>query len=200
MATTIAHGLIGISTYCAIAVALPAPRRLPFGVKALVLAGLAANLPDLDMLVSLLLLNDHKLLHGGITHSFAFAGVAASLVWLITRWRGMEATLLALSGFLLVASHVVVDWFTGPRLGLHSTHGLAPFWPFSDEKIRMPLTLFKGVIHGDLLPGALYTALGELIILGPLTAVLVYTTKRIIDNRRQYDSQRIGDEMAKVFR
>jgi membrane-bound metal-dependent hydrolase YbcI (DUF457 family) len=183
MATTVAHGLIGISTYCVMVSALPAARRLPIGPRALLLAALAANIPDLDMLISLLLLSDHKLLHGGITHSFAFAGMVAILVWMVGRWRGLSTT-VAIISFFLVASHVVVDWFTGPQWGLHPSHGLALFWPVSDTPIRMPLTLFKGVIHGDLFPGALYTALWELMLLGPVTGMLFFKMKKTISNRQ----------------
>ena len=177
MATTVAHGLIGISTYCGIALILPARKPLPLGLKALVLAALAANIPDLDMLVSLLLLSDHKLLHGGFTHSFAFAALVAVMIWLLTSWREWPPV-LAIATFLLVASHVIVDWLTGPQVGFYLSHGLAPFWPASDSPIRIPLTLFKGVNHGNLLPGALYTAIWELILLGPVTLYLVLITQR----------------------
>jgi len=177
MATTVAHGLIGISTYCLVAAVMPAKSRVPCSLKALVLAGAAANIPDLDMLVSLMFFSDHKILHGGITHSFAFAGLVAVLVWLLGRRRNVPPV-IGLTSFFLVASHVVVDWFTGPEWGLHPSHGLAPFWPFIDTRLVMPLTLFKGVEHANLLPGALYTALWEMLLLGPLTAILVVVTKR----------------------
>ena len=177
MATTVAHGLIGISTYCVMASTLPVPSRLPLSLKALMLAAMAANIPDLDMLVSLAFLSDHGLLHGGITHTFAFAGVVAALVWLAGRGRGVPSV-IAITSWFLVASHVIVDLFTGPQWGLYPSHGLALFWPFSDTRFVMPLTLFKGVEHANLLPGALYTALWELTLLGPLTAVLVIVTKR----------------------
>lgn len=182
MATTVAHGLIGISAYCGIILTLPAGKSLPLGLKALVLAALAANIPDLDMLVSLLLLSDHKLLHGGITHSFGFAAILAVMVWLVPGWWE-RSPVLAITSFLLITSHVVVDWLTGPQLGLYPSHGLAPFWPASDSPVQIPLTLFKGVIHGDLLPGALYTAFWELIILGPVTGIIFFTAIIINKNK-----------------
>jgi membrane-bound metal-dependent hydrolase YbcI (DUF457 family) len=189
MATTIAHGLIGISTYCVMASAWPRSGGFPVGFKGLLLAGVAANLPDLDMLVSLLLFSDHKLLHGGITHSFAFAGLMAVLLWLFGRRRGLPP-LVAVSGFLLVASHVVVDWFTGPRWGLYPSNGLALFWPFSDTPLQTPVTLFKGVIHGDLLPGALYTAFWELLIVGPPTLGLMYMAYKIQTRQQRLEEGR----------
>jgi membrane-bound metal-dependent hydrolase YbcI (DUF457 family) len=178
MATSVAHGLIGIATYAGFVLALPATRRLPSGSKSLVLAALAANIPDLDMLVSLLVHNDHVLLHGGITHSFAFAACLALVLWLFTyRWSWQPV--LAIGFFFLVASHVVVDWLTGPRLGFYPSHGLAPFWPLSDVSLPLPMTAFKGVNHGDLLPGALYTALWEFILIAPLTLLLIIKLRNV---------------------
>ncbi len=199
MATTVAHGLIGISTYCAMVSALPMPIRLPIGTKALLLAALAANLPDFDMLVSLLLLSDHKPLHGGITHSFAFAGSMAVLVWLLILRRCEGAGRIAFISFILVSSHVVVDWFTGPRWGLYPSHGLAAFWPVSDNPIRMSVTLFKGVMHRNLLPGAIYTALWELILLGPMTVILIVIAIKINRNR-QLISEEISNGRIKTYR
>jgi membrane-bound metal-dependent hydrolase YbcI (DUF457 family) len=143
--------------------------------KALMLAAFAANIPDLDLLVSLWLYSDHKLLHGGITHSFAFAAMLAVLVWLVTQARHLPV-IIAVVSFLLVASHVIVDWLTGPYWGLHPSHGLAPFWPVSDTLMRMPLTLFQGVNHSSLLPDALYTALWEMVLLGPVVILFIITT------------------------
>jgi membrane-bound metal-dependent hydrolase YbcI (DUF457 family) len=198
MATTVAHGLIGISTCCVMISALPAPKNYSLGLSALLLSAVAANLPDLDMLVSLSLFSDHTLLHGGTTHSFAFAGLVAVLLWLIGRKRGVSPE-IAVFGFFLVTSHVVVDWFTGPQWGLHPSHGLAPFWPFSDKPLQMPVTLFKGVIHGDLLPGALFTGLWELIILGPPTVGLIVLSNKIMANRRKQkvELQHVG---VRVYR
>ena len=48
-----------------------------------------------------------------------------------------------------VASHVIVDWFTGRQIGFFYAHKLAPFWPFLTESFSLPITLFKGVTHGD---------------------------------------------------
>jgi len=194
MATTVAHGLIGISTYCSLVSISPGRRALPFGGMALVMAAFAANVPDLDMLVSLLMFDDHKQLHGGVTHSFAFAALLAGIVWLAGYWRGLTPAITAAS-FFLVASHVVVDWLTGPNWGLHPSHGVALFWPFSDTSFHAPLTLFKGVIHGNLLPGALYTALWELVVLGPITGILILITRNTITNsqlKSEDDSQWYG--------
>ena len=178
MATTVAHGLVGISIHCVTISALHRLGPLSIGLKPMLLAAVAANIPDLDMLVSLLLLSDHKLLHGGITHSFVFAGAVALLLWWFIR-RRESAVGIAIVGFVLVSSHVIVDWFTGPQWGLYPSHGLAALWPIEDNPIQMPVSLFKGVEHGNLYPGALYTALWELVLLGPVTAVLMLMTYKL---------------------
>ena len=187
MATTVAHGLIGISTYCVLVAVAPKSKQLPLGFKALLLAAIAANIPDFDMLVSLLFLSDHKLLHGGVTHNFAFAGMVALSLWLLGRGRGWPS-MVAFSSFFLVASHVVVDWCTGPQWGLHPSHGLALFWPFSDIPLHSPVTLFKGVVHNDLLPGALYTALWELVLVGPPTLGMIYLARKIQTATRNHNT------------
>jgi membrane-bound metal-dependent hydrolase YbcI (DUF457 family) len=164
---------------------------------ALALAAFAANVPDLDMLVSLLMFSDHKLLHGGVTHSFAFAALLAGIVWLVGHRRGSTPA-IAVACFFLVASHVVVDWLTGPNWGLHPSHGIALFWPFSDTSFHAPLTLFKGVIHGNLLPGALYTALWELVVLGPITGVIILITRKTIPNSK-LQPEDISNGMVKGY-
>jgi len=197
MATSVAHGLIGISTYCAMASVLPARYRLPVDYKALLLAAVAANIPDLDMLVSLVFFSDHKMLHGGLTHSIAFAGLVALLLWLVG--RGRTAPVIALTGFFLVLSHVLVDWLTGPQWGWHPSHGVPLFWPFSEAMVNAPVTLFKGVIHDDLLPGALYTALWELLFLGPPAFGLMILAFKIQTNK-QLLQEEVPDDRVKAYR
>jgi hypothetical protein len=98
-----------------------------------------------------------------------------------------------------MASHVVVDWFTGPELGMHTSHGLALFWPFSDTPFQVPLTLFKGVNHGDLLPGALFTAFWEFIVLGPITGLAILLIRKKITSIRQLQSEDTHDDMVKSY-
>ena len=183
MATSIAHGLVGIVVYAA-ASAIPARRkRLALGALPLFVAATAANLPDLDMIASLAMFDDHRILHGRGTHSLTFAALVSALVWLIAR-RDSQGQRYALLAFALVLSHVVVDSMTGPRLGGAHVTGTAPFWPFSDFRVRAPIAIFKGVTHRDILPDALVTASWELVLLGPIAAASVALAKLAPGTRR----------------
>jgi membrane-bound metal-dependent hydrolase YbcI (DUF457 family) len=169
--------LVGILTYVGVR-ALPRwPKRLPLGPLALVGAACAANLPDLDMAVSLALYGDHGVLHGNGTHSLAFPLLAGALVWWIARRRRAALGCAGLA-FALVGSHIAVDWITGPKPGTSPAHGVMLFWPFDEVMVRAPVTLFKGVVHRDLFPGALVTACWELLILGPPTVLAVLASAR----------------------
>jgi len=177
MATTVAHGLIGIAMYCAIRpVGSPVGSReikLPLSLGMLFMAAVVANIPDLDMIVSLLVYGDHRVLHGGVSHTVFFAAGGGFFVWLFARQVRYRAELAITVAFILL-SHVLVDFFTGPSIGLHPTHGAVPFWPVTEIRMISPVTIFKGVEHRNILPGALYTALWELVLLFPLTAFIVY--------------------------
>ena len=178
MATTVAHGLMGIAVYCAARECLPTLKQLPLSPKMLILAAIAANIPDFDIVVSFLLLGDHKLLHGVGSHSFLFATLVAVMVWSVGRTKQWPNS-FSLLAFLVVLSHVVVDWLTGPNLGLHSSHGSAFLWPLIETPISAPITVFKGVNHSALLPDALYIALWELFIIGPIVIFISLFIKKL---------------------
>jgi membrane-bound metal-dependent hydrolase YbcI (DUF457 family) len=177
MATTVAHGLIGICAFCAANATLPAGRRLPIELSWLVIAFVAANLPDIDIIFGLVLSGNHSALHGGVTHSLAFA-TFCTLVALVT-WRDPRQRIIfaLLVGFLVV-SHIIVDTLTGPQLGLHEGSGTPLLWPFVRDRITMPITAFKGVNHGNLFPDALFTAAFELMLLTPAAAAASYFSRR----------------------
>jgi len=178
MATTVAHGLMGIAVYCAAREYFPALKQLPLSPKILILVAIAANIPDFDIVVSFLLLGDHKLLHGVGSHSFLFAMLVAVMVF----WRGRTQQWpysFSIVAFLMVSSHVVVDWLTGPKLGLYSSHGSAFLWPLIETPISAPVTIFKGVNHNDLLPDALYIALWELVIIAPIVILISLFIKKL---------------------
>ncbi len=176
MATTVAHGLIGIVVYCATREARSlssGDTKLPLNVGVLLLAALVANIPDMDMVVGLLLQGDHRVFHGGISHTLFFAGAAGFMVWLLAKHSHHRAG-LSIALTLILLSHVMVDIFTGPVIGFYPTHGALPFWPVYESRMILPLTLFKGVQHSNILPGALLTAIWEFVLLFPVTAMVVY--------------------------
>lgn len=172
MATTVAHGLIGVACYCAARSFSSGDKKLPLNLGTLMLAVLFANIPDLDMLVSLMVYGDHRVLHGGVSHTLLFAVTGGVLVWVFTRRYTCRVELSIAAAFILL-SHVLVDVFTGANIGFYPTHGAAPFWPALESRLFLPVTIFKGVEHSNILPGALLTALWELLLLLPVTLIIV---------------------------
>src|SRR5262245_16535712 len=133
----------------------------------LILLILLANLADVDFLFGI---------HRGFTHSLVvavFVAFAVGCVWRIagTFWR--SATLY----FLAYASHLVIDLFTGARLGWNASGaGIPLFWPWKRE-FSSPLILIVGVKHKDF-PALfsmenLQSSSYELLIFGVITAALM---------------------------
>jgi len=149
MATTLGHAL------CGVVILLVANRLRSSPTTALdwpnvALFALLANLPDMDMLVSYLLAGDVLAYHGGVSHGLLFALLAA---WLTARLVTARADGVQKLGYavllysLVVVSHDLIDSLTGPSLGWHATRGMPLFWPLSDFRLSMPLTLFPGPQH-----------------------------------------------------
>lgn len=133
----------------------------------LILLILLANLADVDFLFGI---------HRGFTHSLAvavFVALAVSCLWRIagTFWR--SATLY----FLAYGSHLVIDLFTGAKLGWNASgSGVPLFWPWKRE-FSSPLILIVGVKHKDF-PALfsrenLQSSSYELLIFGVVTAALM---------------------------
>jgi membrane-bound metal-dependent hydrolase YbcI (DUF457 family) len=135
-----------------------------------------ANLPDLDVLLSMAIRGNLNDLHHGFTHSLsvaAFVSVVLSLAWPIatTFWTS------ALVYFSAYSSHLLLDLFTGLRLGwTNSGFGIPLFWPLPQE-YSSPLILIIGVQHQNLT--ALWTiqnaasAMYELLTFGTITAIIL---------------------------
>lgn len=181
MATLIGHGLAGLIVLAG--ARLLAPRRSPVPITVTAAVGVAALacLPDVDLLVSYLATGSALTWHATATHTFFFAFAAAALIAAAPPWRGRRVAAFLLL-FAALASHVLVDLLTGPQVGLTPSRGLAAGWPVSHEVWRMPLTVFRGVVHGGLAawlsPRNLTTALTELLILGPLALGLLIAAAR----------------------
>jgi membrane-bound metal-dependent hydrolase YbcI (DUF457 family) len=151
-----------------------------------VLLILVANLADVDFLFGLGAGTDANALHHGFTHSFLAAFVAAlsvSCLWpiAVTFWRSVALYFLAYS------SHLLIDLFTGTKLGWNSTgSGIPLLWPWQ-KGFASPLILVVGVKHKDF-PALfsvknLQSSVYELLIFGIITAVLVVLWVRHQKNR-----------------
>jgi membrane-bound metal-dependent hydrolase YbcI (DUF457 family) len=169
VASPVAHSLVGVAGF------LMLPRADAGGraVAPALLAGavLLANLPDADLLLTLLVGDaPGVVLHRGVSHSLPFAllvgivaGCAAALaarrrpalVARLPRWD-----VLGLAAGLLVASHAVLDVFTGDD---HFPYGVPLLAPFSDAYVISPVQLFAGVKHGSM---AAFLAFDNLTAMG----------------------------------
>ena len=108
---------------------------------------LLANAPDLDMFMTPGF--PGSALHRGFTHSLTVAvliSLALSAAWRIVPgfWR---STLLYFTAY---SSHILIDFFTGTKLGWTNTgYGMPLFWPWP-KTFSSPLILIFGIHHKDL--------------------------------------------------
>jgi membrane-bound metal-dependent hydrolase YbcI (DUF457 family) len=143
MASPIAHSFAGFWTFVCqrghFKTKLTAHWRqylLPLGVLILL-----ANAPDLDLFLG-------NALHRGFTHSLTAAiliSLALSCIWRITPgfWRS------AILYFTAYSSHLLIDFFTGTKIGWTNTgFGMPLFWPWP-KTFSSPLILIFGIRHKD---------------------------------------------------
>ena len=103
---------------------------------------LLANAPDLDLFLG-------NAVHRGFTHSLTIAvlvSLAVSCAWRIAQgfWRS------AILYFTAYSSHILIDFFTGTKIGWTNTgFGMPLFWPWH-KTFSSPLILIFGVRHKDL--------------------------------------------------
>jgi membrane-bound metal-dependent hydrolase YbcI (DUF457 family) len=177
MASPVAHSFAGFWTYLAFVarsrIRLAAQWReyLP-QITVLILL---ANFPDFDFFPGFLLGNANDL-HRGFTHSLAaavFVSLALSFVWRIVPgfWRS------TLVYFAAYGSHLLIDLFTGTRLGWSNTgFGIPLFWPWS-KGFSSPLILIFGVRHKNFASlfslDNIWSCTYELVIFGGITAVIL---------------------------
>lgn len=187
MASPIAHSFAGLWTFLAtrgrFKARLTAQWRqwLPrLGVLILV-----ANLPDLDFL-PVCFDGNVKNLHHSFTHSLTFAiliSLALSCAWRIASgfWR---STLLYFTAY---SSHLLIDFFSGTKLGwTHTGSGMPLFWPWSKE-FSSPLILTFGVRHKDFAAlfslDNVWSCTYELLMCGAITVVALVLWKRKLKSR-----------------
>ncbi|MBI5197046.1 MAG: metal-dependent hydrolase [Nitrospirae bacterium] len=168
------HSLMGVSIY----LLFPSQNKRGPAISGWSLLGAVflADLPDLDFLLGFLE-GDPHLYHGKGTHSLIFAVATALLIGLLFRHDGDFRGLFFRSS-LLIASHDVMDILSARKLGPYKGEGVALFYPFSEEMVASPFSVFYGVQHKDL--EQLFSLVNfrhilyEILILGPVVAVLCY--------------------------
>lgn len=178
VASPVAHTLAGFWTFLLLTarskllLIAACVRYLP----QLILLVLLANLPDIDFLFGLGDRANWDAFHHGFTHSFVAAFVVAFAVTCVWRMAGSFWRSFSLC-FLAYSSHLLIDFFTGTKLGWNSTgSGIPLLWPLAKE-FGSPLILVVGVKHKDF-PALfslanLQSSLYELLVFGVFTAALL---------------------------
>jgi membrane-bound metal-dependent hydrolase YbcI (DUF457 family) len=182
MATLIAHSLSG--AICLSLVALLRPQsRVELTPATLVLCAAAGCVPDFDIASSYVATGSLTHLHSGPTHSLAFALLIGTALYLALK-RTAARLELAFAAGLSTASHVLIDYCTGPHLGFSRTYGVPLLWPFTLERYALPFTLFRGVQHGSVAKWFtwpnLQVALIEFVLFLPVTVVILVLGRRAL--------------------
>ncbi|PYL63049.1 MAG: hypothetical protein DMF24_01630 [Verrucomicrobia bacterium] len=149
---------------------------------------LVANLPDLDFL-PVLFNGSAKNLHHSFTHSLIFA-ILVSLI-LSSAWRiapgFWRSTLLYFTAY---SSHLLIDFFTGTKIGwTHTGFGMPLFWPWSKE-FSSPLILTFGVRHKTFAAlfslDNIWSCTYELLTCGAITAIILVLWKARLNSRNRF--------------
>ena len=149
MASPIAHSLAG-ATICLLSLNRAHLRDLlRRHWRLILLFAILGNLPDFDFLLGWLTTGDPNEYHHGWTHSLSVTAVAAFLVALIVKIRPTIAANW-LWFFAAIGSHILIDFFTGPELGLVRGYGMPLLWPFSIASFQGPISLVVGPKHHEM--------------------------------------------------
>ena len=158
-----------------------------------------ANLPDLDFLPGCFDGNANHL-HRGFTHSLTFAilvSLALSCAWRIV--PGFRRSILLY--FTAYSSHLLIDFFTGTKIGwTHTGFGMPLFWPWSKE-FSSPLILTFGVRHKTFAAlfslDNVWSCAFELLTCSAITAIVLVLWKARLNSR--IDSPSVKHRLA-MFR
>ncbi len=145
MPSPVGHALAGLALGHAFAHGDAAARR-----RALVVAVVAANLPDVDIGAGLAV-GDINRFHPSVSHSFGAALAVTLLAALVCRRAAGGALRAALLVGTCYLSHLGLDWLCGPP---GRTRNLPLLWPLSDRQYISDWLPFGGFAHGP--PGATF--------------------------------------------
>jgi inner membrane protein len=142
LATPYGHALLGLSL---LLIWMPNPR--PQALKGWTRVGLfllLAEAPDLDFLPGIIAGSPGRF-HQGEFHSLGFAlGLALGVGWAANWLRGYAFWPCGGVAFLLVFSHLALDFFTQD---LRPPFGFPIFWPLTAERFLSPIPIFPHVIR-----------------------------------------------------
>ena len=172
MASPIAHSLAGIGIYWTTLRNQRKPTDVVSRKHAIgaVMAVLLANLSDIDLLATLI---TRSYIHHQITHTLLFALLIAAGLALIAPVFGIKRTRAFILVFVLVGSHILIDFLTGDRT---FPKGCMLLWPLSNRYFISPIPIFQDIWRGSaaILFGFnnIYAAVRELAIGGGFMLVV----------------------------
>lgn len=179
MASPIAHTLAGLGLFHVVHGHQPKELGRPRW-KALAPFLLLPHLPDVDFLISYLLYQNARFLHGEITHTPLFAILAALLIMPFRLFGSRLRTFILAA--ILIASHAFIDMSSGqPFIGSPGI-GVMLFYPLSTQRFSLPITLFYGIRH-QTLQGLLSIHNLFAVLLDTLYVILYIITYKIFTVR-----------------
>lgn len=139
--------------------------------------------PDLDFIPGYFVGNPNKY-HHQFTHSFAFAFIVGFCLALLMSKQNRMRLKLGIYFFILICSHLGLDFVTLDR---SAPYGEMLLWPFTTSYYISPFVIFSDVKRasssGEFLPSLfnghnLRTVFYELIILAPIWLVGLWIGRR----------------------
>jgi membrane-bound metal-dependent hydrolase YbcI (DUF457 family) len=179
MSTFVGHAIAGALT----SASLGGARTLGARLKLATLGGVAALLPDLDIVTFLLLRPAGMVPHRGLSHGIAFAALTCCVLALLARrWIPLAGWRPWLGLFFAASTHPVLDCLmgAGPAVPI--------FAPISDEGYLLPFralpTAYYGKEPGAYVTGAYWlpnvlAASLEALIFGPLALLAAKPPTRV---------------------
>jgi membrane-bound metal-dependent hydrolase YbcI (DUF457 family) len=146
--------------------------RHPNLVRAAVFAA-AGVLADVDLLAGF---------HSAYTHSVGAMGLVFAAVWLVAPAPRLPLSLAVAAAY---GSHPLLDWLAEDT---SAPLGIMLLWPFSHHYLHSGLDWFQAISRRYWLPGFwtynLHGVLRELLLLGPLAALVTFVRAPSKRNRR----------------
>jgi len=167
MPEIVGHSLIAIAAVRAPAVGKY--RELLCSPSVTIGAIIMANLPDFDLVYSILLKPAGVSLHRGPSHSLLFAAGFAALAWLVLSKGGKRGGWVLPAALLFAAvSHPLADFLMGVSPGVQF------FWPFSDHGFRGPVRFEDEAGIPRSIPGLLGIVFGRTGITASIFAIFTF--------------------------
>lgn len=129
--------------------------------------------------------------HRGVTHSFFFAALVSSFVFLLLKiWKDWACARLWAFLFAAMALHPVCDYFTYDYLVQRG--GVMLFYPFSSRYFESPFPLFAGIelryLRTIFSLHTLFAIVYETLLSSAIFTITVYVKTRLLKTSRQAEA------------